>query len=120
MGWAWVGLGVGGVLGAWLRFMITNLINRYWRYSFPIATFSINMIGSFALSSLYLFNFGVHQKFILYTFGSGLLGAFTTFSTFSYETALLLDRRAILASLSYFVLSVMLGIFCAWLATVLV
>lgn len=112
----WVGLGIGAVLGALLRFFITNLINRFWHYSFPIATFSINMIGSFLLAILYLINHGLDQMLILYTFGIGFMGAFTTFSTFTYETAILLDRRALMASLSYLTLSVVFGIALAWVA----
>ena len=112
----WIGIGIGGVLGSLLRFFTTSFINRFWHYSFPIATFSINLTGSFALAILYLLDHGSDKLFILDTLGIGFLGAFTTFSTFTYETAILMDRRAFAAAFSYLVLSVALGISGAWVA----
>lgn len=110
----WLGLSIGAALGAISRFFVTNYINRFWHFSFPIATFSINLVGAFALASLYARNNGTNHMLYLFTFGIGFLGSFTTFSTFMYESSVLMDRRAVVSSLSYLSLSVILGIFFAW------
>ncbi len=115
----WLVLCLGAALGAVLRFFLTNLINKRWKYSFPVATFFINMVGAFLLGLLYAKNHGPDQSILLFMIGIGFLGAFTTFSTFTYETAILLDRRALIASLSNVLVSVILGLFFAWLATVI-
>ncbi len=115
----WLALCIGAALGAVMRFFLTNTINKRWKYSFPLATFLINMAGAFLLGLLYAKNHGPDQSLWLFMIGVGFLGAFTTFSTFTYETAILLDRRALIASLSNVFFSVILGLFFAWIATVI-
>ena len=80
-------VGAGGFLGAVARFLLTTWVkNRYDQ--FPWATFGINVSGSFLLGLLGTLALSkiVAEPYRLF-FGVGFLGAYTTFSTFEYETA---------------------------------
>lgn len=84
-------VGIGGAIGASLRFFLSQII--IYGAGFPLATLIANCIGCFMLSYLLsgkLLNDSPNIKLALTT---GLLGSFTTFSTFSSETiSLILDQ----------------------------
>lgn len=73
-------VGVGGVLGALLRYGVSV---RFDHDTFPTGTFAVNVIGSFVLG---LVTFGGAGTDVLLFVGTGACGAFTTFSSFSFET----------------------------------
>ena len=75
---------LGGAIGAVLRFGIGNIIESS---EFPLSTILVNVSGSFILGMLVVMaiNNGYSEELMLF-FGTGLLGAFTTMSTFSLET----------------------------------
>ena len=88
--WSWIAVGVGGALGSMARFGVNRMAQLWWESgSFPIATTVVNLSGSVAYG---LFIGAIStgavvvrpewRDFILI----GLLGGFTTFSTFSFET----------------------------------
>ena len=82
---------IGGAIGACLRFFLSQII--VYEAGFPLATFTANCIGCFVLSYLLsgkLFNDSPNIKLALTT---GLLGSFTTFSTFSSETISLISNQ---------------------------
>lgn len=87
-------IGIGGFIGAILRFSLSNWVNALSEGNFPFGTLSVNILGSFVIGFLFLYfqqiNLSVHQKSLLIT---GLLGALTTFSTFSLDTVLLLQAQ---------------------------
>ena len=94
---------LGGVLGTYARISLSTLINHYWPFIFPFATFAINCIGSFFIgiaAGLYLNT--IYESF----FVIGLLGGVTTFSTFSVENMQLLSYKKPLISLCYILSSV--------------
>ncbi|TYO95294.1 fluoride efflux transporter CrcB [Desulfallas thermosapovorans] len=103
-------VGIGGFLGACCRYLAGRLINRYWKNSFPMATFIVNVTGSFLLGLLILHP-GLFQKFpgIELIFGLGFLGAFTTFSTFEFEVLQLFEKRKYTVAALYVILSFSLG-----------
>ncbi|GIN87235.1 putative fluoride ion transporter CrcB 1 [Heyndrickxia sporothermodurans] len=80
-------VGIGGIIGAVLRYLI-SMVAVNWGSPFPLATFIINIIGCFILGlyATYLSKLKNIPAFILTGFSTGVIGAFTTFSTFSYET----------------------------------
>lgn len=103
----------GGALGAVGRYLIgkffANNMADNDALAFPFATLIVNIVGSFALAYLFAYlsttNTASAQSYWLF-FGVGLLGAFTTFSTFSLEFVLLAQqgewvRAALYASLSF-------------------
>ena len=106
---------LGGGIGALLRYQLGRLMT-YWMgvqvvTTFPWATLAANAIGSVAMGVLagWLARHGQGDQMRL-LLGVGLLGGFTTFSAFSLELTLLIQRGQIVLALLYLVLSVSLGI----------
>lgn len=94
---------LGGACGASLRFYISQLVLNWLGKGFPFATLLVNITGSFIMGVLYqlieheILDISVHRTLI----GIGFLGAFTTFSTFSLDTLLLLQQgEAVKAALN--------------------
>lgn len=115
-------IGTGGFLGASCRYLLTKWVGTKWESIFPNGTLAVNVIGSFFLGFLMIFflekttNYSGIKVFVT----TGFLGAFTTFSTFSFETIMLLENRRylififnIFGNLLFCLLAVMLGIFLA-------
>jgi CrcB protein len=104
-------IGVGGFIGAITRYILAVWIGERWGRSFPLGTFVINVSGSFLiglLMTLLAERFMVNPQWRLLLV-VGFLGAYTTFSTFEYETgALLKDGELLLAGLNV-VFSVLAG-----------
>lgn len=102
MNWLWVGSG--GVIGALLRYQISLWLNSRYDFRYPVPTLIVNLTGSFVLG---WFTSSLHAYFpqfgnIPYLFlGIGLCGAYTTFSTFSYEAISLLRERREVTALVY-------------------
>jgi fluoride exporter len=80
---AWIGVGVFGAVGSWLRFSVGGAITARRPSDFPFGTFAVNLTGGFALGVLT--GAGVTGHALL-VFGTGLLGGYTTFSTWMVET----------------------------------
>ena len=81
----YVAVGIGGIIGAILRFLITYWFNSFGNY-FPIGILFVNILGCFLLGYLQgLASARDIPEWIVRGLGTGLIGAFTTFSTFSME-----------------------------------
>jgi fluoride exporter len=104
-------IGIGGFLGAISRYGVALWIGQRWGRNFPLGTFVINVSGSFLiglLMSLFTERFMVNPQWRLMLV-VGFLGAYTTFSTFEYETGTLMkDGEWLIAGLNV-VLSVFAG-----------
>ena len=104
-------IGAGGFLGAIARYAIGLWIGQRWGRSFPLGTFVINVSGSFFigfLMALFTERLMLNPQWRMF-FIIGFLGAYTTFSTFEYETgALLRDGEWLVASMNV-ILSVLAG-----------
>ena len=89
-----VSVGFGGFLGAIVRYCVTDQVSRLLHPAFPYGTLIVNAAGSFLLG--FLSRFLLEHPAISESLRTGLLvgflGAFTTFSTFSHETVLLLQE----------------------------
>lgn len=84
----WIGLAFLGGVGAVLRYLIDGWVEHQYRGEFPLGTFAVNICGTFALGLLT----GAHvASAALFIVGTGLIGAFTTFSTWMFETQRLLE-----------------------------
>ncbi len=96
-------IGIGGFVGAIVRYMVAVWVGERWGRSFPLGTFIINVTGSFFIGLLMTLMTeriieNPQWRLLLVV---GFLGAYTTFSTFEYETgALLRDGEWLFASLN--------------------
>jgi CrcB protein len=91
-------VGVGGFLGAITRYAVSLGVARFWSGDFPLATFLINMSGCFVLgffASLTAERLALDPAWRLLV-ATGFVGAYTTFSTFEYETHRLVETGAVL------------------------
>ncbi|MFS0777442.1 fluoride efflux transporter CrcB [Neobacillus sp. 3P2-tot-E-2] len=98
-------IGIGGSLGAAGRYLLGNFINNKKKPgNFPLGTWVINITGSFLLGILYKLHLTNEISDWMWFFvGVGFCGAYTTFSTFGYETITLLQsNKKILAGLYVF------------------
>jgi len=86
----------GGAIGASLRWLLAGAIQRATGSAFPWGTFAVNALGSFLLGFLfvYLIERSTAGELMRLMLTVGLLGAFTTFSTYSLESIRLLEQGA--------------------------
>jgi len=110
-----------GALGALARYGLSGLVHRWAGPSFPWGTLVVNLLGCFLLGLLATLS--VERWTLSATSRAavliGFLGAFTTFSTFSWETLQLLREGAVARALLNAAGSVLLGLVAAWAGYVL-
>ncbi|MCT8986268.1 fluoride efflux transporter CrcB [Shewanella phaeophyticola] len=83
---------IGGSIGAVLRYLLSIFMIQLFGSSFPFGTLMVNLLGSFLMGVVYALGQLSHvSPEIKALVGVGLLGALTTFSTFSNETLLLMQ-----------------------------
>ncbi len=114
-------VGIGGFVGAIVRYALAVWIGQAWGRSFPLGTFVINVTGSFLIGLLmtlfterYSFDPAWRLLFVV-----GFLGAYTTFSTFEYETGKLIRDSEWLVAAMNVVFSVTVGFIALKLGEVL-
>lgn len=105
-------IGLGGVFGSISRYLTTLFFNKYFISHLFLGTFTVNIIGCFLLGILY----GTAQhslpvsdewrKFI----GIGFCGSFTTFSSFSFENAVLIQQGQMGQMFLYLSGSILIGL----------
>lgn len=104
-------IGLGGFFGAVTRYAVSLWIGQRWGRSFPLGTFFINVSGSFLIAlvmSLSTERLMINPQWRLFL-AVGFLGAYTTFSTFEYETGSLLRDGEWMVAMLNVVLSVLAG-----------
>lgn len=113
---------LGGAFGASLRFFVYQVMINWLGKGFPYATLTVNVTGSLIMGVLYaLIEQGVIEVSVYRSLiGIGFLGAFTTFSTFSLDSLLLLQQGEIFKAISNIFLNVGLCIMSAALGMFMV
>lgn len=114
-------VGIGGFAGSVIRYMI-GLLPIKPDNGFPVKTLFINVLGAFIIgiiAAVATKNKSLNPNIVL-MLKVGVCGGFTTFSTFAYETADLLQNGNIFVALSYVMLSVTLGIMAVYFAQAIV
>lgn len=116
-------VGLGGAIGSMARFGVGSLVGRFLPMSFPLATLIVNTVGSVAMGlfvgmmARLLPAWQVEARLFV---AVGVLGGFTTFSSFSLDTIALVERGELLQAGLYVLLSVvvcLIGLYLGLLLT---
>jgi CrcB protein len=112
----YLAVAVGSALGGMLRYYLGGSVLSRISGEFPLATFVINVTGSFIIGFFLTLvaeriSLGQHLRLAI---AVGFVGAYTTFSTFEYETARLIEERHFILALLNVVLSVIIGFIAVW------
>lgn len=103
---------LGGAVGAGARHLVGRAALALWGPGFPVGTLIVNIVGGLAMGLLagWLASRASGDEALRYLLGVGVLGGFTTFSAFSLETVLMLQRGEHATALFYILASVVLSI----------
>ncbi|WJE14213.1 CrcB family protein [Halobacillus sp. ACCC02827] len=104
-------VGAGGFLGAILRYEASERMKGWMNGDFPWGTYTVNLLGSFLLG--FLIGRDTPPLVLLFA-GTGLMGAFTTFSTFKFEAVKLLAQEKRITFYVYLTFSYAGGLFFAF------
>lgn len=116
---AWVALG--GALGASGRFWLSAWLNELNRSAFPLGTFAVNSIGSFLFGLLFVVimsSTALKDPMRLLVL-VGFMGAFTTFSTFSFETVRLLQEQHFVMAATNVIANCLVCFIGVWIGSVI-
>jgi CrcB protein len=104
-------VGFGSFIGGMSRYLVTLLVQNKILSTFPYGTLAVNIIGCFLIGVIYGFsergNMNPEWRLFLAT---GIMGGFTTFSSFSNETVSMLRDAEYLPAFSYVAFSVLIGL----------
>ena len=112
---------LGGALGAVARYGVSLLVARFWTADFPLGTFLINVSGSFILG--FFATFAAERSALdplwRLLVATGFVGAYTTFSTFEYDTQRLTEDGATAIAFANVAASVIAGFIAVHLGVVI-
>jgi CrcB protein len=116
-----VGVALGGALGASSRYLLDTLIERNVSSIFPWATFTINITGCLVIGLVEASLVDRHDvpAWVRVGIVVGVIGGYTTFSTYAQESFQLFDARDVGVGLLYTVGSVVTGIAAAYLGSLI-
>ena len=112
----YLAVALGSAMGGTLRYYLGGTVLSRLAGAFPLATFVINVTGSFIIGfflTLVTERISLSQNLRL-AIAVGFVGAYTTFSTFEYETARLLEEKHFILALLNVLLSVVVGFVAVW------
>lgn len=114
-------IGTGSLLGGLLRYWASQTIQARYLSSFPFGTFAVNILGCFLIGIVYALSdrFSTNETWRLFL-TTGLLGGFTTFSAFSYETVNLLQQGQAMNAFAYVAASVSIGLLATYAGMVVI
>lgn len=115
-----VGIGVAGALGALARYGLEGAVSRRWPGAFPWGTFVVNVSGAFALGLVFvlLTEKVTVDPWLRSALTIGFLGAYTTFSTLSFESYRLIEDGAVGLALANTLGSLAAGLVAVYLGVV--
>ena len=109
-------IGLGGAIGAIGRYFLQGVVHQLMGISFPYGTLVVNLLGCFLIGFIMEFS---ENRFIIdpearLFITVGILGGFTTFSSFGYETFSLLRDGETLRAMLNVILSMVVGLIAVW------
>jgi CrcB protein len=107
-----IGIGLLGGFGAIARFLLDGCVSEAVGRAFPYGTLAVNLLGSFLLGGLVGAALGNDAYRLA---GTGLIGAFTTFSTWALESHRLGEDGRLRIGVLNFAISLILGVSAAWI-----
>ena len=110
-------IAAGGAIGAVMRFGVSNGVHALFGRDFPYGTLTANVLGSLLIGFCYItllerLSLGPEWRAFIII---GILGAFTTFSTFSLETFNLIESGEMIKAVANILLSVTICLLAAWI-----
>jgi CrcB protein len=116
-----IAIAVGGALGSVMRYGLSNWVHAFVGRGFPYGTLVVNVLGCLAMGILFVLLVERMGESTLWRAGLliGVLGGFTTFSTFSIETFNLIEQGAIARAAGNMVASLVLCVGATWLGVIL-
>jgi fluoride exporter len=110
-------IGIGGALGAIARFWVDGFIGQRLGTRFPYGTFVINCSGSLLIGFILAIltertHLSANWRYLI---PIGFIGAYTTFSTFEYETMRSIQEGQVTTATLYVFVSVIVGFICVWI-----
>jgi CrcB protein len=116
-----IAIAIGGAVGSVLRYLLSTWVHTFASRSFPYGTLAVNVLGSLVMGVLFVLlteRFaanGVLRAGLLI----GVLGGFTTFSSFSIETFNLIEQGAMAKAAGNMAASLLLCIGATWFGVIL-
>lgn len=112
-----VWLALAGAMGTLSRYGVSQLVNRFYSGSWPLATLSVNMIGSFLFGLIFAWceqqlDVPTETRTIILV---GFMGAFTTFSSFAFDNFVLITRSQWTLFIANILVQNIVGILCVLL-----
>ena len=106
-------VGLGGVVGSLLRYLLSVFAVVVWGKEFPIGTLLINLTGSFLLGFMtnHVVSSNKLHPYLFTALTTGVIGSYTTFSTFCFETVHLLETGKYIFGFLYLIVSLFGGLF---------
>ncbi len=110
-------IGMGGFIGAISRYLAASMVHRVFGVSFPYGTLLVNVAGSFFLCLFFPLSLDVYEipAELRAAVTVGFCGAFTTFSTFSFETLSLLQDGYYIVAFLNVMANLLLCLLSGWL-----
>jgi fluoride exporter len=109
----------GGGIGAVFRYLLSGWVYKVVGTDFPYGTLAVNVIGCFVIGLFLTMGedrFLISPSFRIF-FAVGILGGFTTFSTFNFETLQLLREGAVAYGVLNVAASIIVGLAATWVGT---
>ncbi|GGG20353.1 fluoride efflux transporter CrcB [Pontibacter amylolyticus] len=114
-------IGAGSFIGGTCRYLLSQFIQARSTIPFPFATLTVNIIGCLLIGVVFGLGAkgGITPDWRLFL-ATGILGGFTTFSAFSYETVHMLQNGQVSSAIAYVLASVLLGLLATFVGIWLV
>lgn len=111
---------IGGVVGSLSRYFISKVFSHIMLFNIPVVILLINVLGSLLMGIVFQYSQENANENIKHFISLGVLGSFTTFSTFSLEAYNLFTQDKLTEAIIYILASVVLSLLALYLGIILI